>query len=167
MVLMNANDIKGNVIAVRSMSEIPATLREELVVFGLARLVAFGTGIPSNPVDNPVSFFAENSKTAKGVISEVNENTVVNLTKVLEMAATIYRARYDMVHTPTSKTAQQLAMQSLIASSQYNFPQAIADTLAISEESTDLARSIAYAVNMFAVVSTPTLETAASGNEAE
>lgn len=165
MVLMNATEIKGNIIAVRSMSEIPSTLREELVVFGLARLVAFGTGIPSNPVDNPVSFFAENSKTAKAVIAEVNENTVVNVTKVLEMAATIYRARYDMVHAPLTKNAQQLAMQALIATSQYNFPQAIADTLSISEDSTDLARSLAYAVNMFAVISTPTLEEPVEGKD--
>lgn len=165
MVLMNATDIKGNVIAVRSMSEIPATLREELVVFGLARLVAFGTAIPSNPVDNPVAFFAENSKTAKGVIAEVNENTVVNITKVVEMAATIYRARYDMVHAPLTQNAQQLAMQSLIATSQYNFPQAIAETLALSDNSADLGRSLAFAVNMFAVASTPTLEEPADGND--
>lgn len=165
MVLMNANNIKSNVISVRSMSEIPATLREELVVFGLARLVAYGTGIPSNPVENPVAFFAENSKTAKSVIAEVNENTVVNMTKVIEMAATIYRARYDMVHSPLTKTAQLFAQQALVASSQYNFPQAIADALAITENSDDLARSMAYALNMFAVASTPTLEEAAEGTE--
>lgn len=158
MVLMNATEIKGNVIAVRSMSEIPATLREELVVFGLARLVAYATPLPAEPVENPVAYFADNSKTAKGIIAEVNENTVVNVTKVVEMAATIYRARYDMVHVSLSKNAQQLAMQSLIAASQYNFPQAIADTLAVSEQSTDLARSIGFAINMFAVISLPAAE---------
>ncbi|QXO10285.1 hypothetical protein pEaSNUABM37_00326 [Erwinia phage pEa_SNUABM_37] len=161
MVLMNPNDVKNNVIATRAMSEIPATLREELVVFGLARLIAYGTVIPSNPVENPVAFFAENSKTAKGVIAVVNESTVVNVSKVVEMAATIYRGRYDMVHSPLTKDAQQLAMQSLIAASQYNFPQAIADTLSLSEDSTDLARSVAYALNMFAVSTTPSEEAAA------
>lgn len=160
MVLMNAETLKGNVIAVRGMSEIASTLREDLVVFGLARLVAYGTAIPSNPVDNPVAFFAENSKTAKAVIAEVNENTVVNMGKVLELAANIYRARYDMVHAPMTKAAQELAQHALIAAGSYNFPQAIADMLAISENSADLGRSVGYALNLFAVASTPSLDTA-------
>lgn len=165
MIVLNATDVKNNVIAVRSMSEIPSTLREELVIFGMARLVAFGTGIPVNPVENPAAFFVENSKTAKAVISEVNENTVVNVGKVLEMAGTIYRARYDMVHAPTTKSSQHLAMQALIANSTYNFPQAIADALSQSQDSNDLGRSIGFALNMFSLITTPTIEPAEENNE--
>lgn len=165
MIVLNATDVKNNVIAVRSMSEIPSTLREELVVFGLARLVAFGTAIPAAPVENPVSFFAENSKTAKGIISEVNEGTVVNIGKVLEMAAAIYRARYDMVHAPITKSAQQLAMQALIGNSTYNFPQAIADALGQSQDSNDMGRSIGFALNMFSLIVVPDLAAAEENNE--
>ena len=160
MIVMNATDIKNNVIAVRSMSEIPSTLREELVVFGLARLVAFGTTIPAAPVDNPVAYFADNSKTAKGGIAEVHENTVVNMSKVLEMAGVIYRARYDMVHNSLSKNAQQFAMQSLVANGSYNFPQAIADALSQSVDSNDLGRSVGFALNMFSVAVLPDQATA-------
>lgn len=165
MIVLNATDVKNNVIAVRSMSEIPSTLREELVVFGLARLIAFGTGVPANPVENPVAFFAENSKTAKGIIAEVNEGTVVNISKVLEMAAAIYRARYDMVHSPVTKSSQQLAMQALIGNSTYNFPQAIADALAASQDSNDMGRSIGFALNMFSLITTPTIDVAEENNE--
>lgn len=151
MIVMNVDNVKANVIATRGMSEIPTPLREDLVVFGLARLIAYGTVIPSAPVPNPVAFFADNSKTAKGVVAAVNEGTVVNMAKVLEMAAAIYRARYDMVYTPYSKTAIDLAQSALIASGGYNFPQAIADALSASEQSDGLSRSIAFAINMFSL----------------
>lgn len=145
------NDLRNNIIAVRSMSEIPATLREQLVVLGLARVVAYSAAVPASPVDNPVAFFNEASKEGKVLLSAVNENTVVNLSKVLDMAGIIYRARYDMVHAPASKSAQQLVQQALVAAGDYNFPQSIADALQQSEDSTDLGRSIGFALNMFVV----------------
>lgn len=157
MIVMNADNVKSNVIATRGMSEIPTPLREDLVVFGLARMIAYGTVIPSNPVDNPVAFFADNSKTAKGVVSVVNEGTVVNMAKVLEMAGVIYRARYDMVHTPFTKAAIGLAQSALIASGSYNFPQSIADALTASEDSDALGRSIGFAINMFSINETPAM----------
>lgn len=158
MIILNATDIRNNVIAVRAMSEIPSGLREELVVFGLARLVAYGTEIPARPVDNPVGFFNEASKEAKAVVAQINENTVVNITKVLNIAGIIYRARYDMVHTPTSRAAQQLAQQALSAAGDYNFPQSIADALQQSEAANDLGRSIGFALNMFSLQLAPTAE---------
>jgi hypothetical protein len=155
MIVVNATTLKANVIAVRGMGEIPSSLREDLVVFGLARVIAYGTAIPPEPVANPVAFFDENSGEVKAAVSQVNENTVLNLRKVVELAGVIYRARYDMVHNSLSQPAQALCQQALIAGGQYNFPQAIADALAQSEQSDDLGRSIGFALNLFAVISLP------------
>lgn len=160
MIVLNSDSVKANIIATRTMSEIPSPLREDLVTFGLARLVAYGTVLPANPVPNPVAFFNENNKGAKAVISTVNESMVLNVAKVLSQATDIYRARYDMVHTPMSKTAIDLAMAALVASGTYNFPQAIADALSVSEQSDAMGRSIAYVLNMFSLANTPTLAAA-------
>jgi len=162
MIVLDADNIKSSVIATRAMSEIPTPLREDLVVFGLARIVAYGTALPAAPVENPVSFFADNSKNAKGIISQVNEKTVVNMSKVIGMAGVIYRARYDMVFAPYSKASLALAQSALVAAGQYDFPQAIADALALGDASNDMARSISFALNMFAINDVAVLDEAAA-----
>lgn len=149
MLVLNITKIKESITAVTGNVAIPSSMRQNVINFGLARLVAYSVGIPSDPVDNSAAYFNENNATALETLSALNETVVVDVSKIVAMALAIWRMRYDSVHNMFTKEAVEMSKLAVANAEIYNFNKEIADVIATSEQFSELGRSVDGALSMF------------------
>lgn len=128
--IIDVAELKKQVVLVRSIAEIPSTLRAKLIETGLARAVAYGVDLPAAPAGNPVSYFATNATDAKAALAAINETAVIDISRILSLATTIWQARYNTVFTPYSREALQLTQQVLSDQREWLFDTEQQDFLA-------------------------------------
>lgn len=149
MLVLNVTKIKESIAAVIGNVAIPSSMRQNVVNFGLARLVAYSVGIPSDPVDNSAAYFTENNKKALETLSAINETTIIDVSKIVNMALAVWRMRYDSVHNMFTKEAVDMSKLAIANAGIYNFNKEIADVIATSEQFSELGRSVDGALSMF------------------
>ncbi|ANH52067.1 hypothetical protein RAY_287 [Erwinia phage vB_EamM_RAY] len=111
--IIDVAELKKQIVSVRSIAEIPTTLRTKLIETGLARAVAYGVDLPKELVGNPVSYFASNATDAKQALAVINETNVINISRILSLATIIWQARYNMVYLPATRESMELTHQVL------------------------------------------------------
>lgn len=149
MLILNVTKIKESITAITGNTAIPSSMRQNVINFGLARLVAYSVGIPSDPVDNSATYFNANNASAMETLSAVNETVVVDVSKIVTMALAVWRMRYDGVHNMFTKEAIEMSKIAIAEAEIYNFNKEIADVIATSEQFSELGRSIDGALSMF------------------
>lgn len=149
MLILNVTKIKESITAITGNTAIPSSMRQNVINFGLARLVAYSVGIPSDPVDNSAAYFNANNASAMETLSAVNETVVVDVSKIVTMALAVWRMRYDGVHNMFTKEAIEMSKIAIAEAEIYNFNKEIADVIATSEQFSELGRSIDGALSMF------------------
>lgn len=78
--------------------------KERLVALSLARAISVQLQLPSSPVNNVFVYYAStHNDRVCGIISEINENYIVDTKFTAEMTFKLYKLRYRMVYE-----AQQL-----------------------------------------------------------
>jgi len=131
--IIDVAELKNQVVRVRSIAEIPSSLRSKLIETGLARAVAYGVDLPSAPVGNPITYFASNGKNAKAALSVINETNVIDVSRILSLATTIWMARYNAVFVPSSRESMEQTAQALIAQKEWLFDASQQEFLAATE----------------------------------
>lgn len=149
MLVLNVTKIANSIAAITGNTAIPSSMRQNVINFGLARLVSYSVGIPSDPVDNSAAYFTENNKTALETLSAVNENIVLDISKIITMALAVWRMRYDSVHNMFTKEAIEMSKLAVANADIYNFNKEIADVIATSEQFSELGLSVDGALSMF------------------
>lgn len=131
--IIDVAELKKQVVNVRSIAEIPSGLRSKLIETGLARAVAYGVDLPTAPVGNPVTYFASNGKDAKAALSVINETNVIDISRILSLATTIWLTRYNAVFVPSSRESMETTAQVLVAQKEWLFDASQQEFLAATE----------------------------------
>lgn len=131
--IIDVAELKKQVVNVRSIAEIPSGLRAKLIETGLARAVAYGVDLPTAPVGNPITYFASNGKEAKAALSAINETNVIDISRILSLATTVWMARYNAVFVPSTRESMEQTAQALIAQKEWLFDASQQEFLAATE----------------------------------
>lgn len=93
--------------------------RSNIAVLLFSRLIATKVSLPTSPVDNPQEFYVTAClDTVQSVVSDLNENLVINVPVLLDLTYKTWLARYDMVFRPFS--ASGLSLQSTLIAGMEN-----------------------------------------------
>lgn len=147
--IIDVVELKKQVVNVRSIAEIPSGLRAKLIETGLARATAYGVDLPTAPVGNPITYFASNGKDAKAALSAINDTNVVDISRILSLATTIWMARYNAVFVPSSRESMELTAQSLVAQKEWLFDADQQEFLAATEGDGQLQDTLKLALLNF------------------
>lgn len=166
--IIDAAELKKQIVNVRSIAEIPSGLRAKLIETGLARAVAYGVDLPKEPVGNPVTYFATNATDVKAILSVINDTNVINISRILGLATTIWLARYNMVFVPSSRESMELSAQTLLAQKEWLFDAEQQEFLAATEGDAQLQDVLKLALLNFtapAVISVNQVTTTTDASE--
>lgn len=87
--------------------------RSNVAILLFSRLIATKVSLPTSPVDNPQEFYVTAClDTVQAVVSDLNENLVINVPVLMDLTYKTWLARYDMVFRPFSVAG--LALQSAL-----------------------------------------------------
>jgi hypothetical protein len=131
--IINVAELKNQITVVRAIGEIPSSTRAKLIETGLARAVAYGVDLPTSPVGNPITYFASNGSDAKACLAAINEVNVIDISRILNLATTIWLARYNMVFVPSSRESMELTAQVLTGQKEWLFDASQQEFLATTE----------------------------------
>lgn len=147
--IIDVAELKKQVVNVRSIAEIPSGLRGKLIETGLARAVAYAVDLPKELIGNPVTYFASNATDAKACLATINETNVINISRILNLATTIWMARYNMVWVPSSRESLELSAQVLVAQKEWLFDAEQQEFLAATEGDAQLQATLKLALLNF------------------
>lgn len=92
--------------------------RSYVLALGLARAIAYQLPIPSSPVDIPLSFFAlQYLGQVNDVLSEVNEQIVINIELATSLVKKLWLLRYNVVFEMENATVRHLLDETIAGGS--------------------------------------------------
>lgn len=147
--IIDVAELKKQIVNVRSIAEIPSSLRAKLTETGLARAVAYAVDLPSAPVGNPVVYFASNAKDAKTCLASINETNVIDISRILSLATTVWMARYNMVFAPATRESMEMTAQALLAQKEWLFDADQQEFLAATEGDAQMQDTLKLALMNF------------------
>lgn len=99
-------DLKEQVISCVSQFKeanfIPLMDKSKTIEASLAFILGSNLTIPSEPCTDVAIWYKRHSESQQVILSEANEIYIVDIDRVMDMAFTVWKARYDLVHSQSA-----------------------------------------------------------------
>lgn len=80
---------------------VPLVEHGKVLAYAVATAIASNGPLPSSPVDSPSGYYADNvAASFNSLISEFNENIIIDVSLASATARSLWTLRYQTVHTP-------------------------------------------------------------------